>query len=460
MKLLKITFAAVFALAFGNAYAFHSGGVADCEGCHSMHNSFENSANVTGMAQFSSGPYLLKAQDQSGACLNCHDSADAAGAGYHISTHGSFGVGTTAAPVEGKPGGDFAWLKMTMTGKVRGSPFTADGDRHGHNIVAVDFGYSADKIQTVAPGGSYPASALACSSCHDPHGRYRRLANGTQVAPGVGQNNAGLNLLPIFGSGSYGNGTGTQGGAAYPAAGQSAAGVYRILGGVGYQPKSLAGSFGFANPAPDAVAPSSYDKGFNPALLTGGETSNSDPTKQVVVAYGKGMSEWCANCHTAMLENSYTSGMKGLVHPAGNSSKITATIAANYNAYVTSGVFTNVAGSYSNLAAFENGSNDYVALKAFVTAPSAADTTKNVACVSCHRAHASGFDSMVRFYLGNEFMTVSDASGAALYDSSTTENKINNGYSVAQQQAAYYGRPATVFGPYARNYCNKCHAKD
>ena len=40
------------------------------------------------------------------------------------------------------------------------------------------------------------------------------------------------------------------------------------------------------------------------------------------------------------------------------------------------------------------------------------------------------------------------------------ENKINTGYSVAQQTAAYYGRPATVFGPYARNYCNKCHAKD
>ena len=81
-------------------------------------------------------------------------------------------------------------------------------------------------------------------------------------------------------------------------------------------------------------------------------------------------------------------------------------------------------------------------------------------CLSCHRAHASGFESMTRFYTGNEFMTVSDAAGVALYDSSTTNNAINTGYSVAQQQAAYYGRPATVFWPYARDYCNKCHAKD
>ena len=440
MKLLKITFAAVFAFAFGNAYAFHSGGVAECEGCHSMHNSFENSANVTGMAQFASGPYLLKAQDQSGACLNCHEAADTVGAGYHISTKGTFGIGTTANPVEFKPGGDFAWLKMTTTYKVRGTPTTADGDRHGHNIIAVDFGYGADKIQTKAPGGTYDATKLACSSCHDPHGRYRRLADGSQVMTG----------LPIFGSGSYGNGTATQGGPAYPTTGLSAAGVYRILGGVGYAPKSYS-TVPFVNPAPDAVAPSSYDKV---------ETSNSDPTKQVVVAYGKGISEWCANCHGAMLENAYVSGMKGLVHPAGNAAKIPAPIAANYQAYVSSGVLTATGTNYSNLAPFENGTNDYVALKAFVTAPAAADNTKNVACVSCHRAHASGFESMVRYFTGNEFITVADGASAAVYDSSTTEGKINWGYSVAQQTAAYNGRPATVFGPYARNYCNKCHAKD
>ena len=56
-----------------------------------MHDSFEGSANVTGSPQFQSGRFLLEEQDQSGACLDCHNSADAAPTGYHVSTSGSAG---------------------------------------------------------------------------------------------------------------------------------------------------------------------------------------------------------------------------------------------------------------------------------------------------------------------------------------------------------------------------------
>ena len=35
-----------------------------------------------------------------------------------------------------------------------------------------------------------------------------------------------------------------------------------------------------------------------------------------------------------------------------------------------------------------------------------------------------------------------------------------SGQSAAETQQAYYGRPATKFGPYQRSLCNKCHAKD
>jgi hypothetical protein len=90
----------------------------------------------------------------------------------------------------------------------------------------------------------------------------------------------------------------------------------------------------------------------------------------------------------------------------------------------------------------------------------AASTSNNVACLSCHRAHATGFESMLRFFYLNEFMTVADATNAAIYDTSTTENKINYGYDTIQQTNAYNGRPATLFGGYARSQCNKCHAKD
>jgi hypothetical protein len=452
MKFLKMTFAAVFALAFGNAYAFHSGGVAECEGCHSMHNSFENAANVTGMPQFTSGPYLLKAQDQAGTCLNCHEQPDTAPNSYHISTKGvkivAQGGDGTHSPTEMTPGGDFAWLKTTRSGLIRNNATTWEGDRQGHNIVAVDFGFTPDKVQMVAPGGTYPASNLACSSCHDPHGRYRRLADGSQVGPGV----PGSTLLPIFGSGSYPITGATQGGPVYPVAGKSAAGVYRLLAGVGYQPKSLAGSYAFVNQSPDAVVASTYNR--------------SEATGQTHVAYGKGMSEWCANCHTQMLQNNYVGGMKGLTHPAGNNAHLTPAIVANYNAYVGSGNMSNTdpTKAYSTLAPFELGTNDYTVLAPLAvntdTKDQSATTNSNVSCLSCHRAHASAFESMTRFYTGNEFMTIADANSAAIYDGSTTENKINTAYTAAEQANAYNGRPATSFAAYQRNYCNKCHAKD
>jgi hypothetical protein len=433
MKLIKYAVAAALALAWGNAQAFHSGGVAECEGCHSMHNSYEGSANVTGMAQFASGPYLLKASDQSGACLNCHEAADPGG--YHISTPGAAPYVQQTALVGLTPGGDFAWLKKTMNTTIRGKTVVDGnlGERHGHNIIAADFGYVVDSTQKVAPGSLYPNTALACSSCHDPHGKYRRFADGSVATTG----------LPIFNSGSYTS-------SKDPIAGVAAVGVYRILGGSGYQPKSLAGSFGFANNPPDAVAKSTY----NIADAKGNATSD-------VVAYGRGMSEWCGNCHSKMVMSGYTSGMKGLVHPAGNGAKLTATIAANYNAYVSSGIMTgSAATAYSALAPFEIGSGDYASLKTLPQVAAGAAITNNVLCLSCHRAHASGFESMARYSLTNEFMTIADASNAAAYDSSVTENKVNFGYDVTTQTLAYNNAPASKFGPYARNYCNKCHAKD
>jgi hypothetical protein len=336
------------------------------------------------------------------------------------------------------PGGDFAWLKKTMNVTIRGKTATDgnQGDRHGHNIIATDFGYTADKVLTAAPGGSYPAANLACSSCHDPHGRYRRFADGSFATTG----------LPIFGSGSYTS-------SAAPIASVSAVGAYRLLAGAGYQPKSVSGSFAFVNQPPVAVAPSSYNA-VNTTIAGVADR----------VAYGSGMSEWCANCHTAMhLTSAYQSGQGGLVHPAGNAAKLTSTIAANYAAYVSSGVTGSPPmGGYSALAPFETGDTgaSYTTLIQFQAAPTAPTTTNNVLCLSCHRAHASGFESMARYSLINEFMTIADASNAAIYDSSTTENKVNYGYNQTQQTNAYNGRPATLFGPYARNYCNKCHAKD
>src|SRR5512143_198397 len=372
MKIVKISLilvaAAVLTLGFGNtSFAFHSGGVAECEGCHSMHNSFEGSTNVTGRTFAQGvGPFLLKANEPSGACLNCHNAADTAPSSYHISTNGITQYDSTS-PVEMTPGGDFAWLKKTMTFVVRGNTTTNDGARHGHNVISADYGYVQDDVLTTAPGGTYTANLLACSACHDPHGRYRRFSDNTYNTTG----------LPIFNSGSYNN-------SANPVAGVSAVGAYRILGGNGYLPKSAVNagySTAFTVDPMDAVVASTYNR--------------AETTDQTGIAYGKNVAEWCTNCHTDMLQGSFTSGMAGLRHPAGNGAKLTAAIVTNYNAYVISGIMTNTntAKAFSTLAPFATDTQDRSVMKPqaangsgdvmFHAAATAAD---NVTCLSCHRA--------------------------------------------------------------------------
>jgi len=422
--------------------AFHSGGVGQCEGCHSMHNSFGGSANVSGRPfGAGAGAYLLKANDSSGVCLNCHEGADVAPNGYHVSTSGVYPYdGTT--PVEMTPGGDFAWLKKTMNMTIGGTavPDGNVGQRHGHNIVAYDFGYYEDTRLSMAPGGTYPSNALGCQSCHDPHGRYRRFADGSYSTSG----------LPTYGSGSYSGGDS-------PVAGVAAVGSYRMLAGINYQPKSLAGSFAFVNNPPDAAVSTDYNR--------------SEANSQTGIAYGRGMSEWCVNCHTDMLLGAYSTGhsvAEMQSHPVGNSAKLTAGVVTIYNSYVSSGVMTNTnpAAAFSNITPFEIGTNDYSALRGYaVTSASytdqsmpAASVNNNVMCLTCHRAHASGFDNALRWSNLSTFLTIADASGNAVYDTSITDSTNNRGYSPEQQQNAYNGRPATVFGPYQRSYCDKCHA--
>lgn len=446
MKTIKYGILAVAASAVAlapRAYAFHSGGVAECEGCHTMHNTLARGRAVPFTKGTGQGAaYLLQGTDQSSTCLNCHNAADTAPSSYHVSTDDSM-LAPGKPPVEMTPGGDFAWLKKSYNWNDRSGPAFTDGAGHGHNVVAADYGYTPDPSLTVAPGGTYPATSLACTSCHNPHQTYRRLADGSVV------DRTSPNSLPIVASGSYNT-------SPAPIAGKTAVGVYRFLGGTGYLPKSVSTSPGLAFTAmpPVAVAPSTYNR--------------SEGLSQTHVAYGSGMSEWCANCHGAMLENAYVSGAVNHRHPAGNNAKLTAAIVTNYNTYVSSGIMTNTdpTKAYSSLAPFEVGLG-YAGIATLQglavntdTVDQSATTGANVMCLTCHRAHASGFLESTRFYLENEFMTYSDSAGNAIYDNTAGGNNRNMGLNAAEQQAAYYGRPATVFGPNARNYCNKCHAKD
>ncbi len=418
MKTLRAGFvflagALLVLFAGGTAEAFHSGGVAECTGCHSMH------------AAKSAGGLLLIGSDQSSTCLSCHQHAgDTGPSSYHISTAEADMAGTNP-PKQRTPGGDFGWLKKTYSWVPRSGAATeySYGQAKGHNVVALDMNYVADTTNTTSPGGSFSASQLGCQSCHDPHGRARRLSDGSYVNAVY---TAGSQNAPIIGSGSYST-------SAVPVAGQ-AVGVYRLLRGVGDNSQGVTFS-GVAI----AVAPSSYNL--------------SEATNQVRVAYGSDSAgntwgTWCGTCHTTMNSGTHT------VHPV---DQALGDVAAAYNMYVKSGDLTGTsATSFSSLVPFVEGTGAISTLASHANNNNSyrngPGTSDQVSCVSCHRAHASGFDEMLRFNLGNEFMVINGT-----YTGSVA---VAQGRTEAEMQAAYYDRLATQFASYQRVLCNKCHAKD
>jgi len=409
VKVLTIV-AAVFILTLGlsgMAQAFHSGGVAECEGCHSMHSPDPG------------GSFLLVGDTASSTCLSCHGKSGASS--YHIATPpGELGPGT--APGNITPGGDFSWLSKTYEFVIRGNLTTEEGNTHGHDINAGSYAtWGDDSNNTNAPGGTFPQSQLACNSCHDPHGKYRRIQGNTIVTAGY----------PTKASGSY-PGAGNE-----PTA-TEAVGAYRILAGAGYTKDGVT----FPG-VPAAKVPSTYNR--------------SEATTQTRVAYGKATTggqvawgTWCATCHPDMHSNG------NYVHPTDEA--VGSDIRQNYEQYVKSGDMTGSAGSsFLSLVPFVTASADY----AGVLAPLAVNNDSQlggpgnldeVSCVTCHRAHASGFEFALRWGYQNEFMT---KESQYTYDSN-----IGRGRTEAEMTIAYGGRPATRWATYQRVLCNKCHAQD
>jgi hypothetical protein len=410
---------ATLLLVSGNrTQAFHSGGVAECGGCHSMHN------------PKAGGSFLLLGIDQSSTCLNCHQSeGDTGPRSYHISTaEADMPAGT--APLQRSPGGDFGWLKKTYTWTGRHGPETEEGDSHGHNVIATDYSYAVDGEHTMSPGGDvFASSQLGCQSCHDPHGQLRRLTDGSYARGGV----LGVATAPIISSGSYNT-------SPDPGAGE-AVGAYRLLRGDGDASQGVT----FVG-VPIAVAPSGYNKK---------ELTAAD---QVRVAYGATgidtWGNWCATCHP----DNHSSG--NYVHPVDQS--LTTGIANIYNAYKMSGDLTGTsADSFTSLVPFAENTDDITVLKShansdgsYLNGPGSSD---KVTCLTCHRAHASGWPEALRWNMEGEFMVYDGLWPGT--DTLTDANK-SRGRLSAETQAAYYDRPTTMFATYQRVLCNKCHAKD
>ena len=393
-KSLQLAIAGACMLTFvfaGSALAFHDGGVAHCDGCHSMHNSADNAIGTNATANAK----LMKGSDASSTCLNCHDGSGR----YHIAS--ADGTDTNA-------GGDFYWMKVGYNYNTGHSRADSLAENHGHNIIAADFGFVVDPTNTVAPGGTYPAASLGCTSCHDPHGNVQGgTDNGT---------------APISASGSYGAPVPTDG---------SILGNYRLLGDNKFQPV-----------------------GTNAAFTANAPVARANSYDGATVDYGSGMSEWCANCHGGF----YNNAIGGTMHPAGNDVALGSYV-DNYNKYVATGNFTgDVTTAFDALVPIERGTTDSTTLHDGTTGPvtAGADTNSNVMCLTCHRAHASAFDNDLRWDAGTAFLA---ESGVLLADTTFTDG------TTAAGKAAYYADGATVdittkYGEWQRSLCNKCHVKD
>ena len=358
-----------------------------CQGFHSGGVGSCNGCHSIHSAQTGSQQLLLRS-DSSSICLNCHAGQ---GGSNSPSVFSSDGSALT-------PGGDFYWLTKSFSWLDGQSP---DYD-HGHNIVAVGYNLFSYPVLTTSPGGNFPAARLGCVSCHDPHG---------QIDGGTSQGRS-----PVSRSGSYG---------AESDAGTTS-GNYRLLGDSDY----VTSGYSFRNDAPVARQ-SSVNKY--------GETDRSH------VDYGSGMSEWCGNCHAALINSDHHAGGIPFQHPAGSSALLTLETLNFYNSYLRTGDFTGLAATaYLQFVPFERGTTDMQQLDPNST--QGPDLTANVMCLTCHRAHASAFPNSGRW----------DFTANLLVDSHPAAGDI--GVAGNDPYFSYYGRDiATDFGTGQGQFCEKCH---
>jgi hypothetical protein len=177
MKRMLLTLSmatAIFALLVTNALAFHDEGVARCAGCHTMHNS-ENGQLIDAAHPNGNG-YLLRKATASDMCLSCHASG-----------HGSVWGSDPLHPPAEKGGGNFVYEQAANLNDGRNGHSSPIVGSYGvHNINAPSMNSVADPALTSAPGGTYPASALSCTSCHNPHGNtnFRLLYGAGHVEAG------------------------------------------------------------------------------------------------------------------------------------------------------------------------------------------------------------------------------------------------------------------------------------
>ena len=322
--------------------AYHDAGVAHCNGCHTMHNSQDG--QLVDPDSPNGNAWLMVQSESSDVCLACH--ATRLGA--------VFGDDPLNPPAE-RGGGNFTFLlEDNINDGHAGADNPISGDAAGHNIISANMGVAADATLTTAPGGTFPAGILSCTSCHDPHGN----------------------------------------------------GDFRLLYGAG---PVQDGSYNFTAPAPDATGLGLFGPG----------ESESNHT-----AYNDGMSDWCANCH-----GDYHAINGNLRHPAGVA--LGGSISTAYNLY--NGTEDISGGTQATAYLAEVPFEDSTVTTDSTAGPSA---NSKVACISCHRAHATSAPDAGRWDFSVTLL-MEDGHESGSYPIPDPYNSINQ-----------------------RSLCNKCHVKD
>ena len=158
-----------------SSFAFHNDGASNCGGCHTMHNSQGNAA--VDMDHPAGNFSLLTDGTSSDVCLECHARQNGA----------VFSQGVLD-PASEKGSGNFIFLLEDNLNDGPGGGDSANfipGDAAGHNLNAPAHGLFPDLTLSTAPGGTFDANWLGCSSCHDPHGSSSfRMLNGAGPVQG------------------------------------------------------------------------------------------------------------------------------------------------------------------------------------------------------------------------------------------------------------------------------------
>ena len=122
--------------------------------------------------------------------------------------------------------------------------------------------------------------------------------------------------------------------------------------------------------------------------------------------------------------------------------------------------------SYTSMVPYEEGSIDRSTLSqhavsdgSFTSGPSTGQ--ENVMCLSCHRAHATGWDHATRWNMPPTGTIVFGGvwpGWNATGDAALAANA--QGRTQAETQAAMYDRDAKSYSAYQKILCNKCHGQD